>query len=169
MRASAGNDITIRAATVEDAALLHAGIVELSRHLGAETKIRSTPADLAAHGFGERPAFEALIAEGDSSFAGMCLFFQSFSTWIGRPGVYVLDLVVMQAFRGRGIGEMLLRRTAAIARDRGWSYLRLSVDAQNESAAGFYERLGLSWSREERIMIARDAAFETLADAGRSD
>ena len=73
----------------------------------------------AGYGFGEQPAFDALIAEVDGDFAGMCLFFPSFSTWRGRPGVYVQDLFVEERFRGAGVGVALLRGTAALSRARG--------------------------------------------------
>ena len=101
-------------------------------------------------------------------FAGMCLFFPSFSTWRGQRGAYIQDIVVDERFRDRGIGISLLRHTAAHVREQGGTYLRLSVDAKNVSAQRFYERLGLSWSQEERIHAAYGDAFQLLAGLGES-
>ena len=105
------------------------------------------------------------MAEVDGRFAGLSLFFPSFSTWFGKPGVYVQDLFVDPAFRGQGIGERLIGETARLARERGATYMRLSVYADNAAAQAFYERIGMSWSREERIFAARNEAFFKLCDA----
>ncbi|WP_438754411.1 GNAT family N-acetyltransferase [Pararhizobium sp. O133] len=102
-------------------------------------------------------------ASASSVFAGMCLFFPSFSTWRGQKGAYIQDIVVDERFRGSGVGVALVRRTAAHVRAQGGTYLRLSVDAENVSAQHFYERLGLSWSRDERIHAAYGDAFQLLA------
>ena len=156
--------IAIRQATVEDAALLHAAIVKLAQHMGALERVRSTPDDLRRHGFGDRPAFEALIAEADGIFAGMCLYFPSFSTWRGEPGIYVQDIFVEAQFRGRKIGERLLQAAALRGVATGAAYLRLSVEADNHGAQGFYTHLGIEWSRSERIHGIYGEAFTALAE-----
>lgn len=153
----------IRLATIEDAGTIHAGLLLIGDHLGARHKVVSTPEDLARHGFGQRPAFTVLIAETGGVFSGLCLFFDSFSTWRGVPGAYIQDIVVDPAFRGTGVGEALLRATAAHVRAAGGRYLRLSVDAENPSAQRFYERQGLAPSGGERIHAAYGEAFERLA------
>lgn len=155
--------IAIRQATIEDTALLHAAIVKLARHMGAMERMRSTPDDLRRHGFGDRPAFEALIAEADGFFAGMCLYFPSFSTWRGKPGIYVQDIFVEERFRGERIGERLLQATAQRGVGLGAAYLRLSVEADNPSAQGFYTHLGIEWSQSERIHGIYGDAFTALA------
>ena len=155
--------VTIRLATVADAAQIHAGLRMIAAHLGSPDKIASTIDDIALHGFGDDPAFTVLIAEAGTAFAGMCLFFASFSTWRGQKGAYVQDIVVDDRSRGRGVGLALLRQTARHVRDNGGSYLRLSVDARNLSAQSFYEHAGLTWSREEHIHAAYGDAFITLA------
>ncbi|WEZ84450.1 GNAT family N-acetyltransferase [Rhizobium sp. 32-5/1] len=154
---------TIRLATVEDAEAIHGGLMMIARHLGEEGRITATPADLRHHGFGDRPAFTVLIAEVGKDFAGMSLFFPSFSTWRGRPGAYIQDIVVDERFRGSGIGVALLRATAAHVRENGGCYLRLSVDAKNLSAQHFYERLGLEWSKDEHVHAVYGDAFDALA------
>ncbi|GEO85306.1 MULTISPECIES: GNAT family N-acetyltransferase [Alphaproteobacteria] len=155
--------VTIREAGPEDTGTLHAALLALARHTGDEHKIESTPQDLLDHGFGAQPAFEALIAEVDGRFAGMCLSFPSFSTWRGQPGIYVQDLYVENVFRGRRIGERLLQAAAAKGYASGARYLRLSVDQANVSAQSFYERVGLSHSRAEQIHMMRGEQFEAFA------
>lgn len=106
-----------------------------------------------------------MIAEADGAFAGMCLFFSVYSTWIGRPGVFVQDLFVGDRFRSLGIGERLLRHVAGLSREKGGAYMRLSVIENNRRAQDFYRRLGLDWSSDERSYIARDASFDALSRA----
>lgn len=157
-------DVMIRKADSSDADVVHSAILKMGRAIGGFDKIRSTPDDLRRFGFGERPGFEGLIAEVGGQFAGMCLFFPSFSTWLGRPGVYVQDVHVDEAFRGRQIGRGLIREVAAIAARRGAVYLRLSVDAANTGAHRFYEKIGLEWSSDERIYAAYGARFRELGE-----
>ncbi len=155
--------LRIRLAEAGDADIIHSGLMMIARHVGEEEKVTATPADIRRHGFGDRPAFMVLIAEVGGSFAGMSLFFPSFSTWRGRPGAYIQDIVVGEDFRGAGIGVALLRATAAHVRENGGAYLRLSVDAKNVSAQHFYERMGLQWSKDEHIHAVHGDAFEALA------
>lgn len=159
--------LAIRHATPDDAEIIHAAILALGRHLDAAGRIESTPADLARHGLAEGRAFEGLIAEADGAFAGMCLYLPVFSTWLGRPGVYVQDLYVDAGFRGLKVGERLMRRVAAIAARRGATHLRLAVDDDNVPAHGFYERIGVSHYPSDRIHAAYGEAFTALADADR--
>ncbi|RWC42699.1 MAG: GNAT family N-acetyltransferase [Mesorhizobium sp.] len=161
----ASKDIRIRPGTVEDVATIHAAILRLGAHIGAPEEITSTTDDLRTYGFGENPAFSTLIAEVGGEFAGLCLYFPIFSTWMGRPGIYVQDLYVEDRFRGRRIGERLLRRAARECREDGGVYLRLSVDTDNESAKAFYERLGIAWSSYEQVQKIAGDAFFAFADA----
>lgn len=155
--------VAIRVAMAQDVHLIHAGLMTIARHLDAEGKVTATPEDLRKHGFGPQPAFNVLIAEIGGEFAGMCLFFQSFSTWRGQKGAYIQDIVVEERFRGAGIGVALLRHAAAHVRAGGGTYLRLSVEAKNVSAQHFYERMGLVWSQDERIHAVYGDTFEALA------
>jgi ribosomal protein S18 acetylase RimI-like enzyme len=158
-------NITIRLATaadVDDIFTAMTGIAETVKELH---KLKSTPDDLRRFGFGEKPAFETLIAEVDGRFAGCCLYIQSFSTWIGRPGVYVQDFYVADEFRGQGVGERMLSRLAAITRNRDGRYIRLAVDTQNFRAQAFYTRTGIKHSDTEQIHAAYDEEFDALADA----
>jgi len=155
--------LRLRPGVPADAEAIHAAILRLGDVLGTGGKIRSTVEDFRRHGFGPDAAFATLIAEVDGAFAGVCLSFPIFSTWLGRPGVYVQDLYVEARFRGRKVGEALLRAVAAQARARGAAYLRLSVDADNAGAQSFYERLGIARLGDEHAHGAYGEAFEALS------
>lgn len=159
----AAAEITVRLAGKADAPVVHDLVVELARARGAGDKMVSTPADIARDGFGDDPAFEALLAEIDGRPAGMSLFFASYSTWRGRRGLYLQDLVVADSARSRGVGERLLAETAALAEARGYAYLRLSVDDDNIRAQRFYRRCGLRHSTPEQIYVLENDAFADLA------
>ena len=165
-RPAAAEAVAIRPARPDDAEAIHHAVRTLAAHVGASHKVSSTPDDFRRHGFGDDPSFECLVAEVGGAFAGICLFFRSFSTFYGRPGVYVQDLVVEEGFRGLGVGERLLRRAAALGRARGAVYLRLAVDAGNPDAARFYRRLGLRHVADDLIHAAYGADFLALAEEG---
>ncbi|RWB51674.1 MAG: GNAT family N-acetyltransferase [Mesorhizobium sp.] len=157
--------ITLRPGRADDAETIHAALLKLGTHIGVHQEITSTPDDLRRYGFGENPAFSTLIAEVGGEFAGLCLHFPIFSTWMGRPGVYVQDLYVEDRFRGLRIGEKLLRRVARECRAAGGVYLRLSVDTDNETAKAFYEKLGIGWSSYEQVQKIVGEAFLSFSDA----
>lgn len=162
------DDVTIRLATARDAGRIHAALQAMARTIGAEAKMTSTADDILTHGFGDDPAFETLIAEAEGTFAGFCLTFPSFSTWRGQRGLYVQDIYVDARFRGRRIGETLLRAAARRGRSRGARYLRLSVDVDNVRAQAFYQRIGIVHARDEQIHMIKGEAFEAFA-AGEAD
>lgn len=159
----------IRLATVDDVETIHNAITGVATAMGERERVVSTPDDIRRYGFGEKPAFEALIAEAGDATAGVCVFFPSFSTYRGRPGAYVQDLFVDERFRGTGIGAMLLKRLASVTRARGGCYIRLSVDTKNLHAQEFYTRLGLAHSGSEQIRAVYGDAFVSLAEADESD
>lgn len=163
------SEISIRFATVEDAEDIFSALVGIAETVKELHKLKSSVDDIRRFGFGETPAFEVLIAEIDGHFTGCCLYFPSFSTWIGRPGVYVQDFYVADEFRGKGIGERLLQRLASVTRKRGGCYIRLAVDTQNFRAQAFYARAGIKHSDTEQIHAAYDTAFHALADADPDD
>jgi ribosomal protein S18 acetylase RimI-like enzyme len=158
--------VTIRLARVADAAAIHDAILALAEATGSAGKVTASVADIAAHGFGPSPAFEALIAEADGLLAGLCLTFPSFSTWRGERGLYVQDLYVAAPFRGKGLGERLLQAAARRGTAQGAGYMRLSVDVQNLRGQAFYRRLGIAHAGDEQIHMIKGAAFATLASSG---
>ncbi len=130
---------TVRFARPEDASIIVAFIRGLAEfeHEPLE-QVHVTEADILRDGFGERPLFEALIAEQAGAPVGFALFFPHYSTWEGRPGLYVEDLFVVPAARASGAGHALLAALARVAHDRGWPRLDLSVLDWNPARA-FYE------------------------------
>ncbi|MDR3518155.1 MAG: GNAT family N-acetyltransferase [Azospirillaceae bacterium] len=158
--------LRIRAARAADVATIHAALQALAAGMGSPAKVTSSPDDIRKHGFGERPAFEVLIAEVDDGFVGFCLTFPTFSTWRGEPGIYVQDLFVDVAFRGHRIGERLLKEVARRGRAGGARHLRLSVDIDNTRAQAFYDRLGLRHCCDEQIHMITGADFDAFAQTG---
>lgn len=132
----------IRPAVPGDAAT----IVRLVRSLAVYEKepvetVHLTEADVLRDGFGATPRFEALIAELDGVPVGLALFFHNYSTWQGRPGLYLEDLYIEEHARGHGLGADLMRELARIAQERNCARLELSVLDWNPTRE-FYHRLG---------------------------
>ena len=157
--------IEIRLAERDDAPALHAMICEIGKATGCADKITSTPEDLARDGFGKYRAFDTLIAIADDTPVAMCLFFPSYSTFRGRPGLYIQDLYVAPSHRGGGFAKRLVAAVAKHARAHGKSYIRLSVDAENMIGQRFYEKLGMRHAEDEKIYVLDGAAFEALSSA----
>ncbi len=136
------SSITIRHATPEDVALLAELIHSLAAYERMSDVCKTTPEALALHLFGTRPAAEALIAEYDGAPEGFALFFTTFSTFLGKPGIYLEDLFVKSDSRGLGIGKALLLHLVQLANERGCGRVEWAVLNWNESAIGFYKKLG---------------------------
>ncbi len=119
--------------------LVH-GLAEYEREPDAVTLERE---EFARHLFGERPFAEVILAETDAGeSAGFALFFHNFSTWTGKPGIWLEDLFVRPEFRGHGYGKALLVELARIAAERGCGRFEWSVLDWNEPSIGFYKSLG---------------------------
>lgn len=159
--------VDIRPGRREDMARVHQAIRSLADHIGAPDHVLSSPDDLTHHAFGDTPVLFVEIAEVDGAFAGMCLHFPIFSTWLGKPGVFVQDIYVEQAFRGHKVGEALLRHVAKKSRAKGGAYLRLSVDVDNLGAQAFYNKLGITHSEYEQIHKVMGEAFFAFCDGRR--
>jgi GNAT superfamily N-acetyltransferase len=155
--------LAIRFAGPADAATLHRFIVGLAVYEREPEAVLVTPADLAEQLASPRPPFECLLAERDGTPAGFALFFQSYSTWRGRPGLYLEDLFVEEAHRHRGIGTALLRRLAATALDRGCARMEWAVLDWNEPAIAFYRTLGAEPMSEWTTWRVSEAALARLA------
>jgi len=151
--------ITIRFATADDVGLLLQLIRELAAYERAPDAVVATEDDLRRYGFGPEPRFEALLAFLDGEPAGTALFHSRFSTWLGRPGLYLEDLYVTEAARGFGVGRRLMARLAAIATERGWGRIDFHVLDWNP-AREFYHRLGighigewLGYGADEKVLL----------------
>lgn len=152
--------LRIVAATAVDVPL----ILDLIRGLAAYEQLShdvvATEAALNATLFGQQPAAEVLIAHLDEAPAGFALFFPNYSTFLGRPGIYLEDLFVYPELRGRGVGRALLARVARLAVDRGCGRLEWSVLDWNEPALRFYRSLGAQPMHEWTV---QRLSGETLA------
>lgn len=141
----------LRAAVPADAPILVDLIRELAVFERLEHLVRVTPAQLATHLFGPRPAAEAVVAEVDGAAAGFALFFTNFSTFLGQPGLYLEDLYVRPAHRGQGLGRALLEHLGALAVARGCGRFEWSVLDWNADAIAFYEKMGAQVLPDWRI------------------
>ena len=128
--------------------------------------VEATEESLLRTGFGERPYFECLIAELDGEPAGFAVYFYEFSTWLGRPGVYLEDLFVDPVFRGHGLGKALLERLAQIAVEQGCGRLKWEVLDWNEPAIEFYRAMGAEFLDEWRNVRLSGEALKRLAEGG---
>lgn len=138
--------LSIRPATPDDLPTILALIRELAEYEREPDSAVATVDLLRQHlfgeGFGRGPVAECIMGEIDGSPQGFALFFTNFSTWLGRPGLYLEDLFVRPAFRGHGLGKALFTHLAALAVERGCGRMEWSVLDWNEPAIGFYRSLG---------------------------
>jgi GNAT superfamily N-acetyltransferase len=135
------NMINIRPATRDDTAIIRSLIHDLAVYERLEDEMIATEDDLQKTIFEQRCA-EVFIAEWDGKAVGFSLFFQNYSTFLGKPGIYLEDLFVKDDFRGLGIGRALLINLARIAKQRGCRRFEWSVLDWNTSAIEFYKSLG---------------------------
>lgn len=133
---------SIRLATRADVAEVLRLIRALAEYEKLAHEVVATEAGLRETLFGARPAAEVLLAESDGRVVGLALFFQNYSTFLGRPGLYLEDLFVEPAHRGQGVGKTLLRAVARLAVARGCGRLEWAVLDWNTPAIGFYKSLG---------------------------
>ena len=156
-------DTHIRWANENDAAL----IVHFIRALAIFEKepveqVRITEADVRRDGFGSHRRFEVLIAEVDRKAVGFALFFPNYSTWEGKPGLYIEDIFVDESMRGTGIGRKLIAAVAKIAKSRGCARIDLAVLNWNP-ARGFYNRLGFRHAEPWQIFRLVHSGFDALS------
>ena len=152
--------LSIRATTVNDVGLLKALIYELAEYERERQFVMITEADLVRDGFGPAPKFRALIAEWDGQAAGYALFFGFYSTWEGRPGLFLEDLFVREAFRGKGIGKVLLANVAGTAQRENCYGVRWEVLDWNQPAIDFYKRLGASFLDQWKSVLLTGEALD---------
>jgi GNAT superfamily N-acetyltransferase len=155
-------EVTIRAATAADAGTIVRMIRALAEYERLLDRVRIEEADVLRDGFGPRPCFECLLAESAGDTVGFALYMTDYSTFEGRRGIFVEDLFVTEAARGRGVGRLLLARLAALARERGGASLSLVVLDWNPARA-FYDRLGFAEASGWLPYRMTGAALEHLA------
>src|SRR6058998_3362261 len=150
-------DFQIRPARVEDVPVILQLIRDLATYERAPDEVTATEEQLVDVLFGERPAAEVLLAFDGESPVGFAVYFYNFSTWLGRPGLYLEDLFVKPEKRGKGYGRALLIELAKIARDRGCGRMEWAVLDWNEPAIKFYRALGAKPMHEWTVFrLTRD-------------
>jgi len=155
----------LRPATPADVSLILGFIRELAAYENLDHQVVATESLLAEQLFGQRPAAEVVIAEVDGSAVGFALFFHNFSTFLGRPGLFLEDLYVQPQARGLGIGKALLRHLAGLAVARGCGRMDWNVLDWNEPAIGFYKKLGADVLPDWRTCRVTGDALRALAGA----
>jgi GNAT superfamily N-acetyltransferase len=153
----------VRRATAGDAPVLLALIRGLAAYERLAHTVTATPSAIRRHGFGARPYFEALICRRGRRPVGFALYFFTYSTFVGRPTLYLEDLFVLPAERGRGAGRALLRALARLAVRRGCGRMEWTVLDWNRPAIRFYRRLGATLRREWILTRLAGAPLRRLA------
>ncbi|MCK6453353.1 MAG: GNAT family N-acetyltransferase [Alphaproteobacteria bacterium] len=146
----------------DDAETLLSLVRGLALYENEPDAVKATAEDLRRHGSGPNPRFETLIVELDGRPAGFALYYHNFSTWTGRPGLFLEDLFVEEWARGHGLGRRLMARCARIAKERGCVRFDLSVLHWNKTRE-FYHRLGLRHLEEWLPYRAAAEGLERLA------
>jgi GNAT superfamily N-acetyltransferase len=155
--------ITIRPAAKEDVPQILRFIQALATYEREPDAVMAAEADLLRDGFGPNPFYFCLIADIESYPAGFALYFFNYSTWLGRPGLYLEDLFVLPEYRGLGIGKALLQRVASVAVERGCQRLQWEVLDWNTPAIDFYRAMGAEFLDSWRNVRLTGEALLKLA------
>jgi GNAT superfamily N-acetyltransferase len=152
----------LRSAEARDVPAIVDLIAELAAFEQLSHLVQTTPQALHEHLFGERPVVEAVVGEVDGEVVAFALFFTNYSTFLSRPGLYLEDLYVRPAHRGRGLGRALLEHLAALALARDYGRFEWSVLDWNAHAIGFYQSMGATLMPDWRICRVTGQALRDL-------
>jgi GNAT superfamily N-acetyltransferase len=159
--------LSIRPATIKDAALLATMILELAQYEKLDHEAAVTAESIARDGFGPHPKFRAVIAEVDGKPAGYAVFFEFYSTFQGRAGLFLEDLYVRPPLRKQGIGQALLNYVARIAWEEDYFCMRWEVLDWNKPAIDFYQRLGAVFLDEWKAVMLIGDPLQAAADSAK--
>jgi GNAT superfamily N-acetyltransferase len=159
------NEFTIRLARLDDVPVILQLIRDLATYERAPDEVTATEEQLVDVLFGERPAAEVLLVFEGQSPVGFAVYFYNFSTWLGRPGLYLEDLFVKPDKRGKGYGRALLVELAKIAQDRECGRMEWAVLNWNEPAIKFYRTLGAKPMDEWTVFRLTGAEIAMLAES----
>ncbi len=155
--------LTIRPAVISDVPAILSFVRELAIYEKLSHEVVATEALFAEYLFGKHPVAEVIIAEWEHQPVGFALFFHNFSTFLGRPGIYLEDLFVLTDMRGKGIGKALLTYLAALTKERQCGRLEWSVLDWNEPAIKFYRSIGAMPMDEWTVQRLTGDALDALA------
>jgi GNAT superfamily N-acetyltransferase len=156
----------IRTTTEADVPVILNLIRELAEYERAPEAVIATEGGLREVLFGSKPSAEVLLALAEGAPVGFAVYFYNFSTWLGRPGLYLEDLFVRPAARGKGYGRALLVELAKIARERGCGRMEWAVLDWNDPAIQFYRKLGAEPMTEWTVFRLTHAGIAKLAESG---
>jgi diamine N-acetyltransferase len=159
--------LTIRRARADEAGLVHALIRELAEYEKLLHEVKATEADIAEALFGDNPRLSCDIAEWNGEPAGFALWFVNFSSFAGKHGIYLEDLFVRPALRGKGIGKALLVHLANECIANGWERLQWAVLDWNTPSIEFYKSLGAGMMDDWTLCRLSGPALQALADGAR--
>ena len=159
--------VTIRPATAHDVPVILSFIRDLAKYEHLEHEVAATEASLRNTLFGPRPYAEVVFACSDAKPVGFALFFHNFSTFLGKPGIYLEDLFVRPEARGGGIGKRLLAWLAGTAVERGCGRLEWAVLDWNQPSIGFYRSLGAVAMDDWKLFRLTGEALQQVASRGR--
>ena len=159
-------EFKIRATTEDDVPLILALIKELAEYEELSHEVEATEADIRQSLFGDRPVAEALIGELEGNPISFALFFYNFSTFLGKPGIYLEDLYVKPDFRSNGFGRKILAHIARLAKERNCGRFEWSVLDWNEPAIRTYDRLAARPMKEWILYRLTGEALNKLAQEG---
>ena len=155
--------LRVRRGTRRDVGTIVAMIKGLAEYERLLREVKVTRRHVRRHGFGRRPYFETLICREGRRPIGFALYFFTYSTFLGRPTLYLEDLFVLPGDRGLGAGKALLRALAAVARARGCGRMEWRVLDWNAPAIRFYKRIGARFHSEWVLTRLKGAPLERLA------
>src|SRR5262249_20927789 len=163
-RHRASKMIEIKPATIHDVPLILQFIKGLAAYEKLSHQVVATEEDIRDSLFGQRPAAEVILAYDQNEPVGFALFFHNYSTFLGRPGLYLEDLFVMPEHRGKGYGRALLGHLAKIARARNCGRMEWAVLDWNEPAINFYKSIGATALDEWKVFRLTDNALESMVN-----
>jgi GNAT superfamily N-acetyltransferase len=160
--------LKIKKATAKDIPMVLSFIRQLAEYEREPEAVLTTEKDLQRDGFGREPKFQAVIARWDDEPVGMAFYFYNYSTWKGRPGIYLEDIIIRPEFRGRGIGKALMAYLARVAVAKKCFGIRWEVLDWNKSGIGFYKELGAEFREHWQSMRIQGRELQRLARTGAS-
>lgn len=143
---------------------IHHLLEELADSIDMKDKMKSVPANIVQYGFSSNPLFQTLLAKHEGNVIGLCLYFFTYSSWMGVPGIYIQDLFVKKKYREQNVGKNLIIETINNNQSKDINHVILKVDETNIRAKKFYERLGFEFKPEEHTYFMKAENISVLGE-----